>query len=162
MTPEMAKIYSRSTWLIRLITTGDTPQTITMSTREEVTWDALTWSAQGAMVQGNVTQDSFSFSMPNESGQILTLASGGDLKRASVDIFVMYPDASEAVQFMQGVVSSVSGLMKDRAILRVERYKDENAVVPSVQIAPPGWTMLPPATLTLEWKGQIVEVKRGR
>ena len=162
MTPEMAEIYSRSTWLIRLITVGDTPQTITMSTREQVTWDTLTWTRQGAMVAGAVSQDSFAFSMPNETGQILTLASGGELKRAAVDIFVMYPDASDAVQFMQGVVSGVSGLMNDRAVLRVERYKDENSIVPTVLIASPGWTTLPPSNLSIEWDGNIIEVRRGR
>jgi len=163
LTAEMQEVFSHSTWLVRMITrsvagNGYTPTTVRASTTEAVTWDSQTWSTIGLQVEGQVSEDQMTFSMPNESGQVLSFASTGELHRATVDVFVMYPNASEAVQWMQGYVSTVSGLFRDRATLRVERYVDANSVVPTTFIAPPGWTKLPPVDLVIEWAGKRIEL----
>ena len=160
---ELQKVYTQCTWLIRMITSGDPPTTLNLaSSSGQINWDSQTWQAVGLKIEGQVSQDTFSFSMPNEAGQILSLAASGEpispLKRAVVDIYIMYPGASDAKQFMQGFVANVSGLMSNRATFVVDRYADENVVVPGLLIAPPLWNKLPPIDLTLEWGGKVIEL----
>lgn len=156
MTPEMQKVLTQSTWLIRLITRSVPAQTIYMSSEGQVDWGGVTWYAQGVKMIYPVTFDDVSFSMPNADSEILTMVASGELKRAPAALFVMYPGASEAVQFMAGFVRSVSGLMTNRATLQVSRYANANRMVPNVFIAPPNWNKLPPRDLTLEWAGKTV------
>lgn len=155
-TAEMSAVFTYSTWLIRLITVGTVPQTIRMSTGGQQTWDGQTWLALGAQVEGAVSWDQMRFSMPNQDGSVFSLAANGELRRASVELFVMYPDAADAIKFMRGFVSGVDGLMEDRATLTVDRYADENGIVPNLRIAPPGWTKLPPSELSFVWAGKKI------
>lgn len=162
--PEMQEVYSKSTWLVRIITkaveaNGYAPATLLLSSGGQVTYDTDTYIAGGLIVEGTVSQDEVRFSLPNEQGQILSMASTGELHRATVDIHVMYPDTTDAVQFMQGYISNVSGLFRDRAQLSANRYADANSVVPTMLIAPPNWTKLPPIDLVIEWAGQRITLE---
>jgi hypothetical protein len=159
VTPELAKVYTEATWLIKWSTVSATPTTYYLSTRGEETWDGQTWGALGASVVGVVTQDRFSFSMPNTAGAILGDAADKKLKRAPVTIYVMYPAATgtdDAVLFMHGTVASVKGLATDRATFHVERYGGAHQIVPTVLIAPPDFSKLPPVDLRFRWGGRDI------
>lgn len=167
LTPELQKVLTKSTFLIWFQTvsaSGHNPTDYRLSTGGEVAWGGYTWLATGARMRHPIELDRVSFSMTNQTGAMLSLASIGALRRAPVKIWAMYPDTSvsadAAVLFMRGVVSRVSNLFEDRAILTVERYADENQVVPTTIIAPPTWMKLPPRNLELQWGSRKIALFR--
>lgn len=161
---ETAKQSSESTWLIHLQTiAGVNPsQDIYASTGGSVNWNSINWLALGFEIDGPANTEAMRFSAPNEQGQIYTMAAGGELKYAPVDLYIMYPGGSDAEHFMRGYVSACTGLQRNRATLTVTRFGTENDIVPSVQIAAPLWSKLPPSGLEFEWSGKLIKLEQAR
>lgn len=160
MNSDLQEIYTQSTWLIKVEPRGQSA--IRASTEGQVTWNSETWLPLGFKTVGDISSMRMAFSMPNETGAVLSMVANKELRRAPVEVYVMYPGSSTAVEFLRGYVTSVTGLVTNRATLSVERYSDENMDVPGVFIAPPLFTKLPPTDLSFDWAGKRIVLKQRR
>ena len=87
LTPELQKVLTKSTFLIWFQTTDASPTDYYISTHGAVNWNGSYWTSAGCRVRHPVSLDSMSFSMPNHTRAILSMAVNGQLWRAPVKVW---------------------------------------------------------------------------